>query len=157
MTANDTVCSECGAVLPAGGECWSRVNDLLEIETRTLASVDREAALRAHFFAIATYQLQHPSRLTLPTLERLRDAIAEMLAPNARPVEDLRRDIARATNGSQRVARRAPAGDRSHVPHWPRQWSMTVADVIAAPDDAYPAEVARWAQATLSDLARSAA
>lgn len=157
----DTVCQECGAVLPVDDDCWSRVNELLEIETRALASLDLEldpeAGKRAHFFAIATYQLQHPSRVTLPNLERLRAGVAEMLAPHARPLEALRRDIARATNGAQRVTRRAPVGDRSHVPDWPRQWSMTAADVIAAPDHAYPDEVARWARATLSDIERTGA
>lgn len=152
---NGPVCHECGAVLPADGDCWSRVSELLEIETRVLAGLDPEAARRAHFFAIATYQLQHPSRLTLPILERLRASVTEMLAPHARPIEQMRRDMARATNGPQRVRNRAPAGDRSHVPHWPRQWTMTAVDVFAAPDDAYPAEVARWATATLRDLERA--
>jgi hypothetical protein len=131
------------------------VNELLAVEIRALAHLDAEAGKRAHFFAIAAYQLQHPSRLTLPFLVQLRTSVAEMLRPYACPIEDLRRDISRATNGSQRVIRRAPAGDRSHVPTWPRQWTMTVLDVIATPDDAYPDEVSRWARATLSDLERA--
>jgi hypothetical protein len=153
----DTVCQECGAPLPDDGDCWSRVNDLLEIEMRALAPLDLEAGKRAHFFAIATYQLQHPTRLTLPILNKLRTSVAEMLASNARPVEEMRRDISRATNGSQRVTRRAPEGDRSHVPNWPRQWTMTVMDIIATPDHAYPTEVARWARATLGDIERAEA
>lgn len=157
MMTNDTVCHECGAPLPADGDCWSRVNDLLEIEIRALAPLDLEVGKRAHFIAIATYQLQHPSRLTLPILERLRASIAEMLDPNARPIEELRRDMARVTNGSQRVRSRAPASDRLPVPHWPPQWTMTVMDVIATSDHAYPTEVARWAIATLSDLERAKA
>jgi hypothetical protein len=153
--ANATICQECGAALPADGDCWDRVTDLLEIETRALAPLDPEAGKRAHFFAIATYQLQHPSRSVLPILELLRTSVAEMLAPNARRIEEMRRHMSRATGGSQRVRSRVSAGDRSHVPNWPRQWTMTVLDVIAAPDDAYPTEVARWARATLSDIDRA--
>lgn len=150
-----TVCQECGAELPPDGDCWSRVYELLEIETRALAGLDPEAARRAHFFAIATYQLQHPSRLTLPILLQLRASVAEMLAPHPRPIEVMRRDVARATNGVQRVTNRAPAGDRSHVPQWPRRWTMTALVVISASDEAYPAEVARWAKATLRDIERA--
>ena len=57
MKTASLVCPECGAALPADGDCWSRVNDLLEIELRALTLLDTEAARRAHFFAIATYQL----------------------------------------------------------------------------------------------------
>lgn len=144
MKAIDAGCPQCGAVLPADGDCWSRVNDLLEIETRALAFVDREAALRAFLchrhLSTATPIETDPAHPRATAGRYRRDAGA-----NRPPVEDLRRDIARATNGSQRAARRAPAGDRSHVPHWPGQWTMTVADVIAAPDAACPTEVARWA------------
>lgn len=152
---SDTVCQECGASLPSDGDCWNRVYELLEIEGRALASLDPEAAKRAHFFAVATYQLQHSSRLTLPILLQLQTCVAEMLAPNARPIEEMRRDLSRTTNGSQRVTNRAPAGDRSHVPGWPQQWSITVVDIVTASDNAYPAEVARWARATLHDIARA--
>lgn len=155
MMTSYTVCQECGAELPTDGDCWSRVFEFLEIESRALDSLDLESAKRAHFFAVATYQLQHPSRLTLPVLLQLQACVAEMLAPNARPIAEMRRDLSRTTNGSQRVKNRAPAGDRSHVPGWPRQWSVTVVDIVSAPDDAYPAEVAGWARATLRDIARA--
>ena len=133
---------------------FSRV-EALEIETRALAYLDPEAAMRAHFFAAATFQLQQPSRLPLSILKLVRASVTETLAPHARPIEDLRRDVVRATNGDQRVASRTPAVERSHVPHWPWRWAMTAHDVGAAPDDAYQDEVAHWARATLSDVERA--
>lgn len=144
-------CPECGAPMPASGECWSRVYELLEIETRELAHHDPEAAKRAHFFAIAVYQLQHPSRLTAEAATALREGVRTMLgAP--RPIDDLRRDVGRFVRHTK-VTRLADPRDRSHIdPRWPRRWSTTALDVIAAGDAAYVSSVAAWAEATTSDL-----
>ena len=145
-------CVECGAPLPTSGECWTRVHELLEIETRVLPSLDSESGMRTHFFAIATYQLQHPSRVTSDALTHLASAVSEQLAEAARPIARLRRDVGRAV-GSGKVARQAEPDDRDHVdPHWPRSWSVTAADVVMRPDDNYPDAVAEWASATLGEL-----
>lgn len=133
---------------------FSRV-EALEIETRVLAHLDAEAAKRAMCFAVATFQLQHPSRLPLSILQLVGASVTEMLATHARPIENLRRGVARATNAAQRVASRTPAVERSDVPHSPCRWTMTAHDVGAAPDDAYQAEVAHWARATLSEVERA--
>lgn len=144
-------CVECGAPLPSSGECWTRVHELLEIETRVLPSLDSELGMRTHFFAIATYQLQHPSRVTADALPYLASAVAEQLADGARPVERLRRDVGRVV-GSGKVARQAEPDDRCHVdPHWPRSWSVTAADVAMKPDDEYADAVVEWASSTLAE------
>ena len=139
-------------MLPAGGECSARVHELLEIETRELPQHDPETGKRVHFFAIATYQLQHPSRLTAEAATGLREAVRAMLAAS-RPVDDLRREVGRRFAGQTKVSRRADPADRTHVdPRWPRQWSTTAPDVIAAGDAAYVPGVAAWAEATTRDL-----
>jgi hypothetical protein len=138
--------------MPASGDCWTRVHELLEIETRLLPGLEPESGLRAHFFAIATYQLQHPFRVAADALAALRSAVAEMLADDARPIAQLRRDIGR-TAGRGKVGRQAEPGDRGHVdPRWPRTWSMTAADVVAVPDVEYPKAVVMWARKTVADL-----
>jgi hypothetical protein len=145
-------CPECGALMPASGECWPRVYELLEIETRELAHHDPEAAKRAHFFAIAVYQLQHPSRLTAEAATVLREGVRTMLAA-PRPIDDLRRDVGRRFARHTKVTRRADPRDRTHVdPRWPRRWSKTALDVIAAGDAAYMSGVAAWAEATTWEL-----
>lgn len=150
---NADICPECGAALPVGGDCWSRLHELLEIETRVLPTLEPEAAQRAHFFAVAAYQLQHPSRLTRETLDRLRTAVSEMTSPSARPIEHLRREMGRFAAGSKKVTRSAPPGDRSHIDQrWPTSWSVTARDVTKRPDPEYPDAVTGWAVATLADL-----
>lgn len=139
--------------LPATGDCWTRLLDLLEIETRVLPTLELEPGKRAHFLAVATYQLQHPYRLTQESVDGLRAGVAEMTGPAARPLENLRQEVGKFASGTQKVARSAPPGDRSHIDQcWPTSWSVTARDVAEGPDPEYPAAVGRWAVATLADL-----
>ncbi|MEU4476006.1 DUF5946 family protein [Micromonospora sp. NPDC023888] len=146
-------CAECGAAVPTSGDCWTRLHELLEIETRVLPSLDPEAGMRAHFFAVATYQLQHPSRLTREALDRLHASVDEMTGPAPPPIARLRRDMGRFAAGSQKVTRSAPPSDRSHIDaRWPVSWSVTAQDVTERAESEYPDAVGRWAVATLADL-----
>ncbi|MFD1860782.1 hypothetical protein EHW97_11600 [Aeromicrobium camelliae] len=145
-------CVECGAELPRSAECWTRVHELLEVENRVLAGIDGETAKRAHYFAIASYQLQHPSRLTRAAAEGLRSGVREMLGPGAPSIDAFRRAVGRRVSGTK-VGRVAEAGDRHHVhSNWPRRWTVTAVDVLAQPDDAYPQAATEWASACLRDL-----
>ncbi|MEU7755133.1 DUF5946 family protein [Micromonospora sp. NPDC049101] len=146
-------CAECGGALPASGDCWTRLHELLEIETRVLPTLEPQVGMRAHFFAVATYQLQHPSRLTRATLDRLHAAVDEMTGPAAPPLARLRRDMGRFAAGSRKVTRSAPPTDRSHIDRrWPVSWSVTAHDVTEGQESEYPDAVGRWAVATLADL-----
>jgi hypothetical protein len=147
--AGATTCAECGAPLPDSGACWDRIAELLEIEAHVLDG--SESALRAHFFAISTYQLQHPSRLTPPTLDGLRTEVASMVAA-PRPIAELRRDVGRRSRG-MKISSGTP-GDRSRVdPRWPRSWPMTATDVVQRPAEQYVAAVGEWAAGTVEVLA----
>ena len=148
-------CPECGAALPDTGDCWTRVHQLLEIEGRVLASLDPEDGMRAHFFAIATYQLQHPFRVTADALPVMRGALRDMLSDAPPPIARVRREIGRMASRSK-VGRDAQPGDRTHIdPAWPRQWTMTAETVVTRPESAYPETVRAWALATQDDLDRA--
>ena len=137
--------------MPDSGECWSRVYELLEIETR-LVGLDPEAAKLAHFFGVATYQLQHASRSTADALTHLRTQVAVMVRPDPPPIESMCRGVGRLFDKSK-VPRRSDPSNRTHVdPRSPSAWTVTAVDVISAPDHEYPASVAAWARATLADL-----
>ncbi|MCH1883277.1 DUF5946 family protein [Agrococcus sp. ARC_14] len=146
-------CPECGTTLPASSECWSRLHELLEIESRVLPGLGPAVGKRAHFFAVATYQLQHPSRLTRESVDWLRTGVREMLEPTGTTTDRLRRRAGDFAKGSRRVSSAAPEGDRSHIdPRWPTAWSITARDVASQPDSAYPEAVERWAAAALADV-----
>jgi hypothetical protein len=147
----EAVCVECGSRLPGTGECWARVHELLEIESPVLVNCDPETGMRAHYFAIASYLLQHPSRSTQPALEGLLDDVTSMLH-EPRPMSELREQVWRRHRGVN-VSRVATPDDRAHIAsHWPTQWSITASDVIATADDDYVASVAEWAAATVAQL-----
>lgn len=153
MNTDPATCPECGEPMPEGG-CWTRVHEILAIEQYALAEVEPEMGLRAHFFAIGTYQLQHPSRSTVEALTGLRDAVTSMVE-SPRPIRDLRGEVRRYVRGTK-VGRKAPPGDRTHVDaRWPTIWTMTARDIIASGVDGYTSTVAKWAAATVADLDRA--
>ena len=147
----EAVCVECGLPLPGTGECWTRVHELLEIESRVLVHRDPETGMRAHYFAIAAYLLQHPSRSTQPALDGLLDDVTSMLH-KPRPMCELRETVRRRHRGVN-VSRIATPDDRAHVAsQWPTQWSITASDVIASAEDGYVESVQEWAAATVAQL-----
>ena len=129
------------------------MHGLLEIETRVLADLDPQAGKRAHFWAIATYQLQRPSRLNAEAVNGLRESVQRMLeTPTS--IDHLRREVGRRVEGKRKVSRAAAPGDHSHVdPRWPRTWTTTALDIVTAGDDSYVENVTRWAVTTTRDLA----
>jgi len=150
------VCPECGATLPDSGDCWTRVHQLLEIETRVLPGLDSEHGMRAHFFAIASYQLQHPFRVGADTLPVLRDSVRRALGPSAPPIAHIRHEMGRHMTSGAKAGRMAAPGDRSHVdPAWPREWTVTAEDVLAGSEQDYPQAVRSWAASTVDDLDRA--
>lgn len=127
------------------------MHELLGIEAGLLSVVEPEVGKRAHFFAVSTYQLQHPSRSTVDALDWLRAAVARMLRDPV-STDYLRRENARNLQGTK-ISRTAPPEDRTHVdPRWPRTWTLTAVDVISGGEQAYVEGVARWAAATVRDL-----
>ncbi|QLY29971.1 DUF5946 family protein [Nocardia huaxiensis] len=151
MTSASDRCPECGGVLPPSGVCADRIPELLEIEAQVLDG--SEDSLRAHFYAIATYQVQHPSRMTPQATAGMRAALTRM-ARNPFPISDLRREIRRDFR-AVKVTNPNPE-DRSGVDsRWPCDWPITAADIVARPPSEYVAAVTEWARAATDLLDRA--
>src|SRR5947209_7014294 len=120
------LCSECGAAVPDGGSCRDHFHALLLLE----GEIPGVAGSILHFYAVATYGLQHPDSLnyTAEALAGLRATLADALDGRA-AVHALRRRGRRDAEGPRRVTRRA--GDLEVS--WRRgRWPMTIADVCTA-------------------------
>jgi hypothetical protein len=140
-------CEECGAPLPAGGACRDLFHELLALE----GEFPGAPGSILHFYAVATYNLQHPmgSGLTTDALAGLRLNLADALDGVA-TLPELRARARRATDGATRVLRRTgdapPAG-------WRRDgWPLTVADLLEATAETYPALVTGWARSVRAAL-----
>lgn len=141
-------CDECGAGLPPGGSCRDHFHELLQLEWR----IPGGPGAFPHFYAVATYGLQHPRGMnyTVATWEGLRRAVADALDGKA-TIEDLRRRAREGAAAAGRVTRReGDAEVRCEVGHWP----MTVADVLTVEEraDAYGARVMAWARSVCQTL-----
>lgn len=140
------VCPECGAPLPTGSSCRENFHALLFLE----AEVPGGPSKRAHFFAVATYGLQHPASIgyTAETVEGLRTEVARVLSREA-TTEDVRRTVGERAGKAGRVTRRP--GDP--VPRWPLSvWPVTVAHVLAGGADEYETRSTEWAHSVLETI-----
>jgi hypothetical protein len=106
----------------------------------------------AHFFAVATYGLQHPDSMnyTAQTLLGLYASVSDVLHRRA-TLDEIRARTRQAANGTTRVTRRA--GDAA-VPWRRGDWPVTVMDVlkVEAEQAAYAESVTSWACATVETL-----
>lgn len=156
-------CPECGASLGAGEACIDVFNRMLALEWTVIGEIGRgippeefqssapgREALRAHFFAVGSYQLQHPDRLEVPAVLGLWRSMEEMLAGRATR-EDVLRKARDSFDGPKRVRRREPGRD-ARLGAWPSTWEMMAADVCAVPPSDYIATVRRWAETTAAAI-----
>jgi len=145
------LCSECGAALLNEGSCQTHFHDLLALEWE----IPGGPGELAHFYAVATYGLQHPESMnfTAEALSGLRQAIADALAGTV-TVRDLRRRVGDSARFAGRVTRRE--GDRE-VRWGVEAWPMTITDVLTvAPErNEYLERVSSWAASVLRTLAHS--
>ncbi|HEY8505799.1 MAG TPA: DUF5946 family protein [Gemmataceae bacterium] len=145
-------CPECGAPVPEGGSCRDNFHALLLLE----AEVPGGPGGDAHFYAVASYALQHPDSMgyTAAALAGLRECLADRLDGRA-TLEDVRRRVRRGAEAAGRVTRRA--GDM--VVRWPvASWPVTVADVCAGgAAEEYREHAERWARSVRDALDRSGA
>jgi hypothetical protein len=132
-------CHECGAPLPDSGVCRDNFYALLVLEG---AFPDAPGSI-LHFYAVATYNLQHPesSGLTADALQGLYRNLADALDGKL-ALAELRARARRAADGPKRVLRRGEAPPA--LPHG--NWTQTVADLLGATADTYPALVTGWAR-----------
>jgi hypothetical protein len=141
-------CTECGAPLPPRGSCREHFDTLLAREWQ----IPGGPGALPHFFAVATWGLQHPRAMnyTMDTVTGLRRAIADALSGDA-SIEELRRRARAGAGQAGRVTRRE--GDAEvdwHIAAWP----MTVVDVLPAMTarDIYAQRVTEWARSVVETL-----
>jgi hypothetical protein len=153
VTAADptSTCPECGAPLAAGRTCVDYFHDLLALEAGVLGAPGAEP----HFFAVAAYNLQHPSSFTPAALVGLQRTVADVLLGRA-TLADARQRARAAADGAMRVRRRAgtkeTAADQAMLRAWPTVWGVTVRDVLAGGADCYGERVSTWARAVAAAL-----
>jgi hypothetical protein len=139
-------CPECGAPVPAGGTCRDNFHALLLLEWQ----VPGGPGELAHFFAVASYNLQHPDGqgLTAEALAGLRAAVADVLAGRA-SLDEIRHRARRGAAAAGRVTRReGDATARWNVAAWP----VTVADVCAEGAADYARNVEHWAASVVAAI-----
>lgn len=141
-------CVECGAAIPAGGSCQHNFHELLLLESRIPGGPGL-----AHFYAVASYNLQHPDsmNLALSSLQGIQECLAEMLDGRT-TIENVRRRVRRDARAGGRVTRR-PTDPQFE---WRRgSWPITIAEALRAEEDVtdYTKRVLRWAEAVRNTLA----
>lgn len=141
-------CLECGAPLPAGGNCRDHFHALLAQEWQ----IPGGPGALPHFFAVAAYGLQHPSTMeyTRETVAGLRSAVADALAGNV-SLAELRQQARAGAERQGRVTRREGEPEvRWSISEWP----TTVVDVLPTMTDQsrYAQHVSKWARSTVEML-----
>jgi len=144
-------CNDCGAELAEGKSCEDYFHELLAVESQVPGS----AGELPHFFAVASYNLQHPSAFMPAALAGLRRSLADILAGRAK-LDDARKRASHEAEGSTRVLRRdgvdlSPQDD-ALLATWPRQWPMTVRDVCGVSPEQYVERVRLWAMSVSNAL-----
>lgn len=139
-------CPECGAPVAKGAVCRDTFHALLALESLVPGGPGR----LPHFYAVATYQLQHPEsmRLTVSALAGLRAAVSDAL-DGAVGIPDLRERAQRGATAAGRVTRRE--GDVVPV-RTVTEWSVNVSEVLDGGVEGYAERVAEWAVGVLRDL-----
>jgi uncharacterized protein DUF5946 len=144
-------CNDCGAELAEGKSCEDYFHALLAVESQ----VPGAAGELPHFFAVASYNLQHPSAFMPAALGGLRRTLADILAGRAK-IDDARSRASHGAEGSTPVLRRAGVDlspqDDALLAAWPRQWPMTVRDVCGVPAEQYVERVRLWAMSVSNAL-----
>jgi len=140
------VCPECGAPVQAGATCKDNLYALLYLENEIVGGPGADA----HFYAVATYGLQHPVSMgyTTQTYDGLRAAVTDMLRAST-AIPELRRTVAAAVKDAGRVTRR----DDDPVPRpGIEAWPMVATDVVSGGPAEYGVRVEGWARSVIETL-----
>ncbi len=141
MSGGAGKCPECGALLNPGEACVNRFHACLVLD------YSGPAYGTVHHLVVATYMLQHPSRLTadgwLATRSLLKAFLHEGRTPAAVRQED-RRSLDSGVRSVKLKNRAAAPVVRT------RSWPATIADVRLERGEVYCASVTQWATAALA-------
>jgi hypothetical protein len=151
LTVAGTSCPDCGLVLPEGRGCRDLFYEMLAIE----AQIPGGPTALGHFFAVASFNLQHPSLFVPAAIPELHRALRDALEGRA-DVAELRRRAGRAYDGFTRVVRRADDPGPVQPPAWPVAWPITVGDVCRVDPAHYDARAREWAESIVAVLRKDA-
>lgn len=134
--------------MPAGGTCRDHFHAMLDLE----GEIAGGPGTVAHFYAVASYVLQHPESMGLmaEAVEGMLAEVDSMLAGDIR-IEDVRRHV-RARTAKAGLVTRREGDDALRWPVGSDAWTMTVSDVLAGGVDAYGQRVERWAASIVATL-----
>lgn len=134
-------CPECGAPARDGLDCREQLAWLIGWEQQD------PALAAAHFYTVATFNLQHPAQFTPEALAGLRALFIEAVDGALAGPEVRRRAVAGGL-GESKVLR--PEAERRPVL---RAWPITIADVYLPDHPAGAADrVWAWARAVRAEL-----
>lgn len=144
-------CPECGLTLAPGRSCRDYFHEMLGVESE----VPFAQGGAPHFFAVGSYNLQHPSGFVPAALVGLHRTVADVLAGRA-TIADARRCAGQGTAGAKRVRRdessTLSADEEALRRAWPTKWPVTVQYVIDGGIAEYVARVRELAQSVVLTL-----
>ncbi len=140
--AASLMCIECGA---PNSDCETRFNDFLvkEFEDADYGAV--------HHLTVATYMLQHSSKLTREGWMYERDLLREFLVEN-KPPAFIRKQNKDVVDSGKRKFKIKSKDGLPVIPH--TEWTKTIVDVHAENAEVYCQDVTAWARAALADSER---
>lgn len=163
MSAIANHCAECGAPLGEGEACLDLFDRMLALEWQAIARLGdgqsttqsppppNDLGPRIHFFAVGTYQLQHPDTLDAAAVLGLYTSIGDMLAGRT-TVAETRAKARRSFDGPRRVRRRGATERDPTLGPWPELWPMTVADCCDVEPEAYFDAVRGWTESAMATI-----
>lgn len=139
-TSVSMCCPECGGKVVQELDCWWQMGAIAQWE------FSDPKLYKLHFYTVACYNLQHPSKFTDDALEGLKQTLCEAF-DKGWSNEQVRAHIGRKWDGKAKVLLKEPKTPIM------REWSMTISDVYI-PDQPEGAadRVYAWAKSVRNEL-----
>ncbi len=137
-------CSECGAPATAELNCQTGFDECLALE---FTSAEFFAV---HHLMVATFMLQHSSKLSREGWLAMRQLLREILVENKSP-QEMRKQNKSAVNSGNRKWKIPSISGAPIIGCVP--WAKTILDVRRESAEPYCADIAAWARASLADAA----
>ncbi|MBX3059717.1 MAG: hypothetical protein KF770_24975 [Anaerolineae bacterium] len=143
----ESICPECGAVLPTGQSCQDLFDQMLlwEWEHPPLGEV--------HHLMVLCYHLQHPHLYSPEGLAYARRLLAQFVAQGLSPTEARQQNRAQVSSANRnwKITGTAVAFGAYDQP---MNWTMTAVDIITGGPENYGERVRAWAQSIHQVLSR---
>lgn len=134
-------CPECGAPETA---CEARYHACLSLE------FSDPGYGAVHHLTVATYTLQHSSKLTCTGWLEMRQLLHEFLVENKAPAAIRQQNKDKVDSGKRQFKIKSKTGERIISKS---SWTKTICDVRTEDAERYCADVTEWARAALAESA----